>query len=80
LNPLLVGALPAHLAALTALNASCENLAVEGALEGDRRKIYHAVALDPLTSAVLSLEEIETMVEEMFDANRTLLPRFYRET
>ncbi len=77
LNPVPVGGLPAQLAVLTALNAACEDLAVEGALQGDRRKIYHAVALDPLTSSVLSLDEIETMVEEMFAANQTYLPQFY---
>jgi alpha-galactosidase len=74
LRPQAVGSLPAHLAALNSLNATCDDLAVEGALTGDRRKIYHATALDPLTSAVLSLEEIQTMVEEMFAANRDWLP------
>jgi alpha-galactosidase len=64
------------LAALNALNASCEDLAVEGALEGDRRKVYHAAALDPLTSAVLSLAEIQSMVDEMFTANQEWLPQF----
>jgi alpha-galactosidase len=76
LRPQAVGSLPAHLAALNALNATCDDLAVEGALEGDRRKIYHAAALDPLTAAVLSLAEIQTMVEEMFTANQDWLPRF----
>jgi alpha-galactosidase len=34
------------------------------------------VALDPLTSAVLSLEEIHDMVQEMFVQNRDWLPQF----
>jgi alpha-galactosidase len=76
LKPQPLGTLPAHLAALNALNASCEDLAVEGALEGDRRKVYHAAALDPLTSAVLSLAEIQSMVDEMFTANQEWLPQF----
>jgi alpha-galactosidase len=79
LKPLRVGVLPAHLAALNSLNAACEDLAVEAAMEGNRRKIYHAVALDPLTSAVLSLAEIQTMVEEMFAANKKWLPQFLRK-
>jgi alpha-galactosidase len=70
LQAIRVGALPPHLAALNALNAACEDLAVTGAVAGDRRRIFHAVALDPLTSAVLSLEEIQSMVDEMFAANR----------
>jgi alpha-galactosidase len=73
LEAMRVGALPAQLAALTSLNAACEELAVAGIVEGDPRKIFHAVALDPLSSAVLSLEEIRSMVEEMLAANRSWL-------
>jgi alpha-galactosidase len=76
IEALRVGALPAHLAALNTLSAVSEDLAVEGAVEGDRRKVFHAVALDPLTSAVLSLQEIHSMVEELFAQNRDWLPQF----
>jgi alpha-galactosidase len=76
LDPLHVGALPDHLAVLNNINARCEDLAVEGALSGDPRKIFHAVCFDPLTSAVLSLGEIKNMVDEMFLANRDWLPQF----
>jgi alpha-galactosidase/6-phospho-beta-glucosidase family protein len=46
-----------------------EELAVAGIVERDAHKIFHAVALDPLTAAVLSLKEIRSMVEEMLAAN-----------
>lgn len=65
-----VGPLPEQLAVLNNTSARCEELAVKGALEGDRRKIYHACLFDPLTSAVLSMDEIEKMVNEMFEANK----------
>lgn len=78
LSPIHVGALPEHLAILNNINARCEELAVEGALTGDKRKVFHAVCMDPLTSAVLSLAEIKNMVEEMFEANKDWLPQFYR--
>jgi len=68
------GSLPPQLAILNNINAACENLAVLGALEVNSRKIFHAVALDPLTSAVLSLKEIKQMVDEMFKANKDWLP------
>ncbi len=71
-----VGPLPAHLAALTGTNALCEELAVQASLEGDPRKVFHAVCMDPLTSAVLSLEEIERMVAVLFEKNRDWLPQF----
>lgn len=71
-----VGDLPDHLALLNNISARCEELAVEGALAGDRRKIFHSICMDPLTSAVCSLEEIQNMVDEMFAFNRSWLPRF----
>ncbi|NBJ94229.1 alpha-galactosidase [Parablautia muri] len=76
LEPIHVGALPAHLALLTNISARIEELAVEGAITGDPRKIYQACYFDPLASAVLSLAEIKTMVREMFEANREYLPQF----
>ncbi len=69
LNPVKVGSLPDHLAILVNTSARCEELALQGMLEKDRHKIFQAIAFDPLTSAVLSLEEIQNMVDEMFIAN-----------
>lgn len=76
LAPIRVGAIPPQLAILNSLSAGCEELAIEGALEGDPRKIFHAICMDPLTSAVLSLEEIKAMTTEMFEQNREYLPQF----
>ena len=76
LDAISVGELPAQLAVLNNISARCEELAVEGALKGDARMIYHAILFDPLTSAVLSLEEIRNMVNEMFKANKEYLPHF----
>ena len=71
-----VGALPEHLAILNNTSARCEELAVEAAIEGNPRKLFHAVAFDPLTSAVLSLDEIQAMVNEMLKKNKAWLPQF----
>ncbi len=76
LKPIGVGKLPDHLALMVNSTARCEELAVEGALTGDKRKIFHAIAFDPLTAAVLSLDEIEQMVGEMFEVNKDYLPQF----
>jgi alpha-galactosidase len=76
LQPIKVGRLPDHLAIMVNNSAMCEELAVAGSLEGDKRKIFHAICYDPLTSAVLSLEEIKTMVDEMFEKNKDHLPQF----
>jgi len=76
LDPIHVGPLPEHLAILINTSARCEELAVEGAITGDPRKIFHSICFDPLTSAVLSLDEIKQMVNDMFEANRNWLPQF----
>ena len=65
-----VGPLPDQLAVMVNTSAGSEELAIQGMLEKDRHKIFQAIAFDPLTSAVLSLQEIQTMVDEMFEANR----------
>lgn len=76
LNPIHIGALPEQLAVLVNTSARCEELAVEAAITGDPRKVFHAICFDPLTSAVLSLDEIRKMVDEMFEVNREWLPQF----
>jgi alpha-galactosidase len=76
LSPVHVGALPAQLAALTGLSAQIEEMAVEGALTGNPRLVYQAIAHDPLTAAVLSLAEIKQMVNQMFEQNQPYLPQF----
>jgi len=76
LDPIHVGPLPEHLAILVNTSARCEELAVEAAITGDPRKLFHAICFDPLTSAVLSLDEIQKMVDEMLEANKQWLPQF----
>ena len=71
-----VGALPAQVAPLTSLTAQIETMAVEAALTGNPRLVYHAIANDPLTAACLSLAEIKDMVNAMFKKNRPHLPQF----
>lgn len=71
-----VGPLPDHLAIFNNVSARIEELAVAAALEGDRKKVYHAIYMDPLTSAVLSLAEITEMVDLMFTQNEGYLPQF----
>lgn len=38
--------------------------------------MYHSILFDPLTSAVLSMDEIKDIVQEMFDANKEYLGYF----
>ena len=69
LHPCYVGDLPPALAALDRTSQAVQELAVKGFVEQDRESIYRAVALDPLTSSLLSLDECRAMVDEMFAAD-----------
>jgi alpha-galactosidase len=44
--------------------------------ERKREHVYHAAMLDPHTAAVLDLEQIRAMVDELLLAHRALLPEF----
>jgi alpha-galactosidase len=76
LEALPVGALPPQCAMLTGLSSQIEEMAVEAAITGNPRLVYQAIAHDPLTAAVLSLAEINQMVNEMFEQNGPHLPQF----
>jgi len=75
-EPIHVGPLPMHLAAIVSHTAMQEELAAEGMMKGDASKIYQACYLDPVASAVCSLEEIRKMVREMFEENKKYLGYF----
>ena len=76
LDPIHVGPLPPQCAMLNNISAGCEEMIVEAAITGNRDLVYYACYYDPLTSAVLSLAEIKSMADEMFEASREWLPRF----
>lgn len=76
LHPLRFGSLPEQLAALNRAHMAVHELVVEALLERDRRKAQYALALDPLTSAVCSLEEIDRLFKEMWEAQRASLGAF----
>ncbi|MGA2641284.1 MAG: alpha-galactosidase [Spirochaetia bacterium] len=76
LDPLHVGPLPDHLAIINNVSARIEELAVRASFEGDPRMVFHAICMDPLTSAVLSLQETRAMTDELFQLNRAWLPQF----
>ena len=73
-KPAFVGELPIQLAALNQMVVQSQEMAVEGILEKNRDMIYYSLYYDPLTAAVLSLEEIREMADEMFEAEKEYLP------
>lgn len=76
LHPTVIGALPPQCAALCMTNVNVQILAAEAALLGDPELAVQAAALDPLSSAVCTLDEIRRMCSEMLESQREHLPGF----
>jgi alpha-galactosidase len=76
LHPVHFGALPEQLAALNRSHLAVHELVVQSIMEKDRQKAKYALMLDPLTSAVCSLEEIDRLFEEMWEAEKGSLTAF----
>ena len=67
------GKLPNCVTPLVALTAAIENLTVEAWEKKSKQLVYQAVSMDPLCSAVLSLQEIRDMCDELFALNKDFL-------
>jgi len=70
LHPCYVGDLPPQLAGLNRTNVSVQELAVRGIVEKDKTKIFQSILLDPLTGAMLTIDETHQMVDELFKAGK----------
>ena len=68
-HPMPVGELPPQCASLSRANVAVQEMGVIAVLERSREAAFHAVALDPLTGAILSLEQIRSMFDEMWEAH-----------
>ncbi len=76
IHPCYIGELPTQCAALNRTNINVQELTVKAALEKDKGAVMHAVMLDPLTSSLLTLDEIRKMTEEMLRVEKEYLPQF----
>lgn len=76
-QPIAIGDLPPHLAAMMQTNINVQSLTVEAALTGKREHIYHAAMLDPHTAAELSLEQIWNLVDDLIEAHGDWLPEYH---
>src|SRR5579859_6873024 len=76
IQPVRIGSLPPHLAALMQTNINVQALTVEAALTCKREYIYHAAMLDPHTAAELDLDQIWSLVDDMIAAHGNFLPTY----
>jgi alpha-galactosidase len=75
-QPAHFGSLAPQCAALNRTNINVQELVVTAALTGNREHVYHAIMLDPLTAAQLTLDQIRAMTDELFAAHAPLLAGF----
>jgi len=76
IRPKMSGALPGAIGSLARLHADIQEMTVRAALDGDRRLLVEAMSLDP-SSASADFDEIPKLAEELLEANRPWLPRFF---
>jgi len=76
IHPCYVGDLPPQCAALNRTNINVQELGVKAAVEKDKTLAFQAILVDPLTSAVLTIDETWRMVNEMFEAEKKFLQGF----
>ncbi|OPZ81818.1 MAG: Alpha-galactosidase [bacterium ADurb.Bin429] len=79
IQPVKVGHLPSTLAAMNRTNINVQELSVLAALTGNKEYVYHAAMLDPHTAAELSLDEIWSLVDDLFEAHEGMLPQFEQQ-
>jgi alpha-galactosidase len=75
-HPVQFGPLPTGIAGICAVAAVVQDLTVEAAMNGDRQLALQALLMDPLSYS-LDIETAQKMLDEMLEAQRIWLPRFF---
>jgi alpha-galactosidase len=76
MQPVRVGALPPHLAAINRAQLAVQELAVRAVQERNPERVFQAMALDPLTAMSCTLDQIRAMTRELMEAHRPYIPVF----
>lgn len=70
------GEMPGPVGSLCRLHVDIHEMTVQAALAGDRKLLIEALSLDP-SSGGADFSEIPDLAEDLLQANREWLPRFY---
>ncbi len=76
IHPHMMDALPHQCAALNMTNINVQLLTMEGAYQRNKSMIAQAAFLDPHTGSELSMDEIKSLVDALFDAHHQYLPPY----
>ena len=77
ITPCYVGSLPLQLAAMNASNIYTQLLTIEAAATLEKKYIYNAAMMDPLTGTELNIKDIYAMVDELLEAHKDWLPEYH---
>jgi alpha-galactosidase len=77
IHPCYVGDLPDQLAALNITNILVHQQMAKAMVERRYEYIYEGVKLDPMTAAICTLSQINSMVDELIEANKEYLEGFH---
>ncbi len=75
-NPCYVGALPEQCAAINRTNINVQLLTMEAARTLKKEYVYMAAMMDPHTAAELTMDEIVSMCDDLFEAHKDWLPSY----
>ncbi len=76
IHPCYVGQLPPQLAAMNMTNINVHLLTIAAAATRKKDYVYQAAMMDPHTGSELSIDDIVSMVDELFDAHGDYLPAY----
>ncbi|MGF1777423.1 alpha-glucosidase/alpha-galactosidase [Vibrio nomapromontoriensis] len=78
IQPVRIGCIPAHLAALIRTNVGVQEMVVEAFSTQNRDHLYYAAMLDPHTAAELDLDQIWDLVDELIATHGDYIPSYFR--
>jgi len=75
-SPCFVGELPEICAAINRTNINVQLLTIEAAKTRKKEFVYQAAMMDPHTAAELSLDDIKSMCDDLFEAHKDWMPEY----
>ncbi|MCG8638483.1 MAG: alpha-glucosidase/alpha-galactosidase, partial [Desulfobacterales bacterium] len=76
LQPTYFGEIPPQLAAINKWHINIQELVIKAVIEKRKDYIYHAALLDPLANAVLTVDQIIAMTDELIEAYSYITSEF----
>lgn len=74
MQPIQIGMLPPHLAAINRAQIAVQELAVRAVQEQSPERVFQAMAMDPLCAMSCTLDQIRAMTHELLEAHREYTP------